>query len=60
MTKLKEMLETTDLDQNELFKLLDEMVEIVGAEAVLNALAQALTTDELRDNLHYIARGFDW
>lgn len=60
MTKLKEMLETTDLDQNELFKLLEEMVEIVGAEAVLNALAQALSTDELRDNLHYIARGFDW
>ena len=60
MTKLKEMLETTDLDQNDLFKVLEEMVEIEGAEAVLNALAQALTTDELRDNLHYIARGFDW
>lgn len=33
--------------------------ERMGAEALLDALAQALNTDELDDNMDFIAKGVD-
>lgn len=35
------------------------MVEVMGAENLLDELAKALSTDELMENLEYIARNND-
>ena len=44
------------LDKNKLFEKMDEMVELMGAEAVLEELARAMSSDELQENLEYIDR----
>lgn len=44
------------LDKNELMVKMDEMVELMGAEAVLEELARAMCSDELQENLEYIDR----
>ena len=44
------------LDKNELMVKMDEMVELMGAEAVLEELARAMSGDELQENLEYIDR----
>lgn len=44
------------LNKNELFEKMDEMVELMGAEAVLEELARAMSSDELQENLEYIDR----
>lgn len=44
------------LDKNELLEKLDEMVEVLGAETVLEDLALAMSSDELQENLEYIDR----
>lgn len=44
------------LDKNELMVKMDEMVEMLGAEAVLEELARAMGSDELQENLEYIDR----
>ena len=44
------------LDKNELFEKMDEMVEMLGAETVLEELARAMSSDELQENLEYIDR----
>ncbi|NLC04247.1 MAG: hypothetical protein GX787_08230 [Tissierellia bacterium] len=41
------------------WSLFDEVVEILGEEEVLLALAKALSSDELNENLAYIARVYD-
>ena len=44
------------LDKNELMEKMDEMVEMLGAETVLEDLALAMSSDELQENLEYIDR----
>lgn len=44
------------LDKNELMVKMDEMVELMGAVAVLEELARAMSSDELQENLEYV----DW
>ena len=44
------------LDKNELMIKMDEMVELMGAETVLEELARAMSSDELQENLEYIDR----
>lgn len=44
------------LNKNELFVKMDEMVELMGAETVLEELARAMSSDELQENLEYIDR----
>lgn len=47
---------TMRLDKNELMEKMDEMVELMSAEAVLEELARAMSSDELQENLEYIDR----
>lgn len=44
------------LNKNELFEKMDEMVELMGTDAVLEELARAMSSDELQENLEYIDR----
>lgn len=44
------------LDKNELMEKMDEMVELMGVNAVLEELARAMNSDELQENLEYIDR----
>lgn len=44
------------LDKNELMLKMDEMVELMGAETVIEELARAMSSDELQENLEYIDR----
>lgn len=45
-----------NLDKNELIEKMDEMVAIMGAEAVLDNLARAMSSNELQENLEFIDR----
>ena len=47
------------MDKTQLYEKLDEMVEIMGAEQILDALARALSSDVLEDNLRYINRCYE-
>lgn len=44
------------LNKNKLFEKMDEMIELMGAETVLEELARAMSSDELQENLEYIDR----
>lgn len=44
------------MDKNELMEKLDEMVDLMGAETVLEELARAMSSDDLQENLEYIDR----
>ena len=44
------------MDKNELMVKMDEMIEMLGAETVLEELARAMSSDELQENLEYIDR----
>ena len=43
----------------ELFEILNQMVEILGAEETLQQIAQALSSKELEENLEYVSRMYD-
>ena len=45
------------MDYND--RLTELLIEMIGSEALLNELLQALTTDEVTENLEYIARNYD-
>ena len=47
------------MDKSQLYEKLDEMVEIMGAEQMLNALAMSLSSDVLEDHLRYINRCYE-
>jgi len=47
------------MDKNELMEKMDELKDLMGAEELLNNLALAMSTDDLRENLEYIDRMFD-
>ena len=40
--------------RNELFDILNEMIEHVGVESILDELTQAMSTDELRENVKHL------
>ena len=40
--------------RNELFDILNEMIEHVGVESILDELTQAMTTDELEANIQHL------
>jgi hypothetical protein len=39
--------------------LIELMIELLGSETLLNELLQALGTDQVEENLEYIARQYD-
>ena len=49
-----------DVNSNNAFDVLYDMVELFGCEEMLNALARAMGTDDLADNLTYICRQYDY
>ena len=54
--KNKWRINTMRLDKNELMEKVDEMVELMGADAVLEELTLAMSSNELQENLEYIDR----
>lgn len=44
---------------NELYNKAEELKELLGTELLLNELIQAMSTDELRENLEFIDRMHD-
>ena len=40
--------------RNELFDILNEMIEHVGVECILDELTQAMTTDEFEANVKHL------
>lgn len=47
------------MDIGKLWEKYEEMKEILGAEALLNALMQALNTNEIEENLKWISDNYD-
>ncbi len=47
------------MEYQEVWIKLEIMKSMMGVEELLDAIAQALTTDELEDNLRYIDRTHD-
>ena len=47
------------LDTVDLWEAFDEIAEALGVEGFLNALAKAIGTDELKENMQYIIRCYD-
>ncbi len=45
------------MDYND--KLTELLIELLGTETVLNELLRALTSDEVKYNMDYIARNYD-
>ena len=46
-------------DRNELNEVIDAMIEILGADGLLQELANAQDTRELQENLEYISDMWD-
>ena len=49
-----------DVNSNNAFDVLYDMVELFGCEEMLDALAKAMGTSDLADNLTYICRQYDY
>ena len=49
-----------DVNSNNAFDVLYDMVELFGCEEMLDALARAMGTDDLADNLTYICRQYEY
>ena len=47
------------MDKTELFEKLDEMTGILGTSQMLEALARAMSSDELEKNLRFINRMYE-
>lgn len=45
-----------NLRKNDLYDILEEMKDMLGADHLLDALAQAMSDRELQENLEYIDR----
>lgn len=48
-----------NMEHNEVWDIFEEMKEMLGAEELVNELAQALSTDELEENLRFIDKNHD-
>lgn len=44
------------MERNELYYVVDEMIELMGESALLDALVRAMSSEELESNLRYIDR----
>ena len=44
------------MNKNELMNKLNELIEMLGADATINELAKAMDSKELEENLKYIDR----
>ena len=47
------------MDNVDMWEAFDEIAEELGPEEFLNALAKAMGTDELKENMRYIIRAYD-
>ena len=47
------------MDKGELLQVMDEMKEMLGADELLEAIARALSSDELEENLRFIDRCYE-
>ena len=47
------------MDNVDMWEAFDEIAEELGPEEFLNALAKAMGTDELKENMQYIVRAYD-
>lgn len=47
------------MDKTVLLEKLDQMTEILGTETMLEAIARAMSADELQSNLEYIDRMYE-
>ena len=48
-----------NMEHEEVWDIFEEMKEMLGAEELVNELAQALSTDELEENLRFIDKNHD-
>ena len=48
-----------NMEHDEVWDIFEEMKEMLGAEELVNELAQALSTDELEENLRFIDKSHD-
>ena len=47
------------MDKNELYEIVENMAEILGADNLLNALCMSLGSDTLENHLRYINRVYE-
>ena len=47
------------MEHEDVWDIFEEMKEMLGAEELVNELAQALSTDELEENLRFIDKNHD-
>ena len=47
------------MDKTKLYELCDEAIELMGAEALLDAFLRAMSSDEIESNLEYINRCYE-
>lgn len=48
-----------NMEHKDVWDIFEEMKEMLGAEELVNELAQALSTDELEENLRFIDKNHD-
>ena len=48
-----------NMEQDEVWYIFEKMKKMLGAEELVNELAQALSTDELEENLRFIDKNHD-
>ena len=48
-----------NMEHDEVWDIFEEMKEMLGVEELVNELAQALSTDELEENLRFIDKNYD-
>ena len=48
-----------NMEHEDVWDIFEEMKELLGAEELVNELAQALSTDELEENLRFIDKNHD-
>ena len=48
-----------NMEHEDVWDIFEEMKEMLGAEELVNELAQALSTDELEENLRFIDKNHD-
>lgn len=59
MKHLKDRLVREGSSDKKLWDAIDKLKEAVGADQLLDDLCQAMSDDELRDNLKFIIRNYD-
>lgn len=59
MKYIKMLADDEYMDNVDLWEAFDEIAERLGPEEFLNALAKAIGTDELKEDMQYIIRAYD-